>query len=109
MDLPKSIRIGYRDFAIEQWDSRHAVASSRYGECDKMNAVIRVDTQFGPIKAANTLLHEVMHAAWTMAGLDDSEEEERTVTSMSNVMTQVWRDNPDFVHFMSESLHGHGC
>lgn len=103
-DLPKSIRVGFRTFTVEQWDSRKAVAASCYGECDKLNGVIRVDTQFGPEKAANTLLHEVLHACWCIGYLDDEAKEEPVVGTLANQLTQVWRDNPEFVAFMSESL-----
>ena len=104
VNLPKSIRGGYRDFTIVEWNSREAVSASRYGECDKMQAIIRVDTQWGQVKAANTLLHEVMHAVYDISKLQDDDKEERIVAAISSQLTQVWRDNPEFVAFMSECL-----
>jgi hypothetical protein len=102
--LPKSVRIGYRDYTIENWASNMAAGAHRYGECDKMNGIIRVDTQFGPVKAANTLLHEIMHACCDIGEREDADNEERTVSVLAGTLTQVWRDNPDLVAFMSQAL-----
>jgi hypothetical protein len=105
MELPKSVRVGYRDFIVENWESRFAVASGRVGECDKMGGVIRVDTQYGPQRAALTLLHEVIHAIWDTAEMDELDLSEEVVVSvLAAQLTQIWRDNPDFVAFMSASL-----
>jgi len=102
--LPASIRVGYLDFAVEIWVTQHANAAGRYGECDKANAIIRVDTSYGPVKAASTLLHEVIHACFDVAGIEDTDSEERTVTHLSNQLAQVWRDNPDLVAYLSDAL-----
>lgn len=103
-DLPKSIRVGYRDYTVEDWPRQASGAAGRFGECDKVNAVIRVCTDHGAQKAANTLLHEALHAAWDVADLADSDLEEKAVTGLSNVLTQIWRDNPELIAFMSDSL-----
>jgi hypothetical protein len=104
MTFPKSIRIGYRDFAVEDWDTKHASSAGRYGECDKANAVIRIDTSYGPVKAVSTLLHEVMHGCYDIAGITDEDNEERTVTQLSNQMTQVFRDNPELLAYLKTAL-----
>lgn len=104
-DLPKSIRVGYRDYSIELWAANHAMSAGRYGECDKANAVIRIDVSYGAVKAASTLLHEVLHACCDVGQREDEDSEERTVSVLSNQLAQVWRDNPDFVAFMSDSLN----
>lgn len=104
MKLPTTVRIGYRDFAIEDWDTKQAASSSRYGECDKANAIIRVDTTYGPVKSASTLLHEIMHGCYDIVGLTDEDNEERTVTQLSNQMTQVFRDNPDVLAYLRACL-----
>lgn len=104
MDMPKTIRIGYRDFSVESWPSAIAMASDRLGECDKLNGILRVSDNLDGIKAANTLLHEVMHACWELAELDDKDEEEKTVGCLANQLTQVWRDNPKLVAFLNSQL-----
>lgn len=102
--MPKTIRIGYQDFAVEAWPHAIANASDRLGECDKLNNILRVSDSLNDRTAANTLLHEVMHACWYVAGLDGGDGEERVVNCMANQMAQVWRDNPKLVTFISAKL-----
>ena len=102
--LPTVVRVGYRDYAIIEWDRKDAASSDRYGECDKANAIIRVSTDYGALKAANTLLHEVLHACFDVAAIEGDDPEERTVTSLANVLAQVIRDNPDLVAYLTAAL-----
>jgi cob(I)alamin adenosyltransferase len=104
VNLPSSIKVGYRDFCVEEWAPSEAISSGRYGECDKANAVIRVTTIHGVDKAANTLIHEVLHACFDVAGIADEDAEERTVTHLANALTQVIRDNPDLVAYLTDAL-----
>lgn len=104
MDMPTKMRIGYRDYAVEVWPPNVACAARKYGECDSANSVIRIDTCYGPAVTAETLLHEVLHACYESGNIDGEDDEERTVSAMSKQLAQVWRDNPDFVAFMSEAL-----
>lgn len=101
-DLPKSVKVGYRDFTVEDWLKP---SIEHCGECDKNYAHIKVDTRFGAASSANTLLHEVFHAMWREADLP-TDIEEKAVTLMANQLCGVWRDNPEFVAFMSRSLAG---
>lgn len=103
-DLPKTIRVGYRDFAVKPMTAYEAQSVNRFGECDVRNGVIKVCTEYGAAKAANTLLHEVLHAAWFVGYLDGHTDEEPAVGTLANVLSEVWRDNPEFIAFMSESL-----
>lgn len=105
-DMPKSIRVGYREYTVEDWPSNQASAGGRWGECDRMNLVIRVRTDLAPSVRAEVLLHEVIHTAYYNAVLQKDDDEERVVETLGNQLTQIWRDNPEFVAFMSASLHG---
>jgi hypothetical protein len=104
MTFPKSIRIGYRDFAVEDWDTKHASVAGRLGECDRANAVIRIDTSYGPVQSAETLLHEVLHGCFGIAGIDEADSEERTVTHLSAQLAQVFRDNPELLAYLKTAL-----
>lgn len=104
MALPKSIRVGYRDYAVEGWLPALASANSRLGECDRINLVIRIRDDLKPAVAAEVLLHEVIHAAYHIGALESGDGEERVTETLGNQLAQVWRDNPEFVDFMSESL-----
>ena len=104
-DLPKSIRVGYRDFAVEAWDPLAASGAACFGEFASMQGVIRLRADLPPQELANTLLHELMHAMHFTGGIRGGEKsEEDTVVILANQLAQVWRDNPEFVQFMSEAL-----
>lgn len=104
--LPKHVRIGCFNFEIEQWTAQDASSSARYGECSIMVQRIRVDTQYGPVRAANTLLHEILHACSRLGGYDDIENpnEEQTVSQFTDTLLQVWQDNPDVMEWIGR--HG---
>ncbi len=97
MNLPKSIRIGFRDFAVIGVDN---MDPERFGECDVNRSIIRIANGYDNLRTANTVLHEVLHGAWSAARLADKESEEKAVTHLADVMTQVWRDNPDLVTYL---------
>lgn len=104
MDLPKSIRVGYRDYAVEPWSSVVASANGRLGECDRLNLIIRIRSDLNPMVTAEVLLHEVIHACYGNGVLEAEDSEERVTESLANQLAQVWRDNPHFVDFMSVAL-----
>jgi hypothetical protein len=101
--LPTKLRVGYRDYAVEDWASNLANVSDQLGECDRINCIIRIRTDLIPTVKAEVLMHEVLHAAYHMGSADNADEE-KLVSILGNQMTQIWRDNPDFVAFMSASL-----
>jgi hypothetical protein len=103
-DLPKSIRVGYSDFAVCEMSPLAATGKDVFGECDLTMAEIRIRADIGPQKMANTLLHETLHAAYYIGDLGRDDKQERIVTVLANVMSQVWRDNPELVAFINERL-----
>lgn len=107
--FPTTVRIGYRDYSIERWDPRLARANRSMGETCLLTAKIRIDAQlleFDPVEAANTLLHEIMHAAWLDGGLEDEDKQERTITVLANQLTGIWRDNPALVAWLDHNIGG---
>lgn len=102
--LPQSVRIGYRTYAVKAISPIAATSREMFGECDNCLGEIRIRADLDPVKQANTLLHEVLHACWYVANVDDGDNQERTVTALANILTQVWRDNPELVAFLAERL-----
>lgn len=102
--LPTSIRVGYRDYKISEYPARISEAEGNVGwHSGMLNEIaVRVDGQV-PSEQADSLIHEVIHACFQVGGLK-YDDEEKIVTILAHQLTQVWRDNPDFVAFMSESL-----
>lgn len=101
---PASIRVGYRTYDIEVWSAMVASAGDRLGECDNLCGTIRIREDLPMVKAGNTMLHEVMHACWYVASLEDDDKQERIVNTLANQLTQVWRDNPELVAWINARL-----
>ena len=64
------------------------------------NAVLVSPSQSG-VYLADTLLHEVLHAVWAVAGGWSWDiDEERVIYSMSTVLLDTLRRNPALVDFL---------
>lgn len=110
IELPKSIRVGYRTYIVEAWPAIEASGEGRFGEHSPLSGVIRVRDDLDPVEKANTLLHEVLHAAHFVGGIQGgNKSEEDTVIILANQLAQIWRDNPDWVAFMSAALNPKGA
>ncbi len=81
-----------------------ASARDVFGECCTSTGIIRVRTDLDPVKLANTLIHEVLHACFYIGDIEDDDKQERTVTILANQLTQVWRDNPELVAWINSRL-----
>ena len=103
-DFPTYLRVGPIVYRVVDWDYHAAHSVDRDGECDRANRIIRVREDLNGDDKARILLHEVLHACYSMGDLADGDAEEKVVTVLANQLAQVWRDNPDFVRFMSASL-----
>ena len=53
---------------------------------------------------AETFLHELLHAAFSVAGIHDKDSHERTVAALSTTLAGVIRDNPKIVDWLKEKL-----
>jgi hypothetical protein len=103
--LPAGVKIGAYDYTVLEWDHREARAAGRAGETDRMNKIIRVDMSFDE-RTAETLLHEVIHAAWYEWGLRKGDDEERCVEVLGFALATVARDNPDLFPWISKVIRG---
>jgi hypothetical protein len=105
VELPEKVKIALHDYRVEYWDPRDACAANRYGETDRNSKVIRIDTQYSPRKAAETLFHEIMHATWYEWTVRVGDEEERCVETLSSALCAVFRDNPGFLAWLDRALN----
>lgn len=102
--LPTSVKVGYRVYRIEVLHPVSAKARQLYGECSHMERVIRVDLAHGRREAANTLLHELLHAAFRGGNLEDKDDEERTVSTLADMLSAIWIDSPEVMAWISENV-----
>ena len=105
MNLPTKIKVACYDIAVEDWSKKEADAAGQYGEFSFQDLVIKVTTEGqANTTIADTFIHEIMHAVYCIYHIRDKDKEERTVTTLSTGMTQVYRDNPEVLQFIKEML-----
>lgn len=102
--LPTSIRVGFRHYTVIKWDQTDSFMTGSMGDHCSLQCKIRIANGLNPAQTANTLLHEVFHACYHYAELMDKDGEERIVSGMSNVLCQVWQDNPELIAFLDAAL-----
>jgi hypothetical protein len=103
--LPDTIRVGPYDMRLLPMDGSHADAAGVFGYFKRRDQVIAIDVSHVSSAAlADTLLHEITHAIWWVYGLEDKDEEERTVATLSTGWTQVYRDNPALLDWIRKAL-----
>lgn len=93
--LPSTLRVGAFDFKIEIWASTSAAANNRFGEFSAVEQTIRISEDIATRhKVAHTFIHEALHAAYWVYGVDDGDKEERIVSALSVGIVALFRDNP---------------
>ena len=105
MKLPKSIKVGYADISIIPMQQLEGLSHGIFGHFSVTELSIRIIQDLPVSQIANTLLHEVLHACYHVAGLEDTDEEERIVTCLANVYLNVMIDNPEYNKFMQRCLN----
>lgn len=93
--LPPYVRVGAHDWRIILWPANKAIGEARNGECCSAMQEIRIQESL-PTRytAVDVVLHEITHAVYWGTSLDDKDEEERIVESISMGLTGLFRDNP---------------
>ena len=111
--LPDMVRIGYKDVKIKyvRPDYKKWEMTDCFGEYDYRQNIIQVQHDLCGQEIANTLFHEIMHAAVQVAGLNQEkaplekpEHEEAVVNQLTNVMMGVFRDNLWVVDMLKNQL-----
>lgn len=72
------------------------------GLCDPGSQTIYLNTGLARDRVAMVLLHEVLHACWDAAELEDHSSEEDVVTRMARALFVTLRDNPSLVCYLMD-------
>ena len=111
--LPNHVKVGYKDIKIKyvRPDYKKWEMTDCFGEYDYRQNVIHVQHDLCGQERANTIVHEIMHAAVQVSGLNQEkaalekeEHEEAVVNQLTNVMMGVFRDNPWIVEMLKNDL-----
>lgn len=102
---PTTIRIGAHDYDVEPLPEEEAQQNQQYGDFSKWDETIRIRFNGSVWQIADTLIHEVLHALYYHYKISKKTGEEKTVSCLSSGITQVIRDNDDWVLWLSELLY----
>jgi len=111
--LPDNVRIGYKDVKIKyiRPDFKKWEMTDCFGEYDYRQNIINIQHDLCGQERANTIIHEIMHAAVHVSGLNQEkaplekpEFEEAVVNQLTNVMMGVFRDNDWLVDMLKNDL-----
>ena len=103
MKLPVKLKVGYRNYKIEDLPQHEADARGLRGTHLSHSGVIRIERGMDTEQQANTLIHEILHACWSQCHLDE-DIEEHTITVLTNQLTQVFQDNPEVTKYLRDAL-----
>ena len=113
-DLPKSVKIGYRDIEIEYVapDFKTDNLTDCYGEYRAREGKILVQQNLCGLEMANVVLHECLHAIAYGSGLNqangplkEDDGEELVVNQMTNYLIGMFRDNDWFLDFIKNNIN----
>ena len=107
--LKRKIKIGYEDLFIK----RIQFKDETLGEYDSDDKKIYIQKNLKGREEGNTFLHEVLHAGMEISGLSTDggplkshKQEELTVNALTNLLTQVIRDNKWFLPYLFGAING---
>ena len=112
--LPNKVKVGYKDIKIKyvRPDYKKWEMTDCFGEYDYRQNVIHIQHDLCGQERANTIIHEIMHAAVQVSGLNQEkaalekdEHEEAVVNQLTNVMMGVFRDNDWIVKMLKNDLN----
>lgn len=97
MFYPKHVKIGDNVYTIHLLPN---TVDDFYGKTLRIPERIYLNPQMSAITAADTLIHEIVHAIYTVNGLEDKEDEERVACVMGLWLPLVLRKNPEVLEFV---------
>ena len=107
--LKRKIKIGYEDLFIK----RIQFKDETLGEYSLDEKRIYIQKNLKGRDEGNTFLHEVLHAGMEISGLSSEggplknhKQEELTVNALTNLLTQVIRDNKWFLPYLFSAING---
>lgn len=105
--FPERVRVGVTTYSITRAEIESEEDSYCWGKADHPRSRIVIDSRLTIKNATTTLVHELMHCAIFMSGLDvkfhnaDFSEED-LVAGISNIWYGVMLDNPDLVRWLMQ-------
>ena len=89
--LPSKVYVLGHEYSIEQMSERLFKEREAYGDCDNEQKRIRIYCGVADSVIRDTLLHEVLHAAWNLSYLSN-EGEEKIVSRLATLLIGFFDD-----------------
>ena len=90
--LPNKAYVLGHEYAIEEMSERLFKEREAYGDCDNEQKKIRVYCGTTQSVTRDTLLHEVLHAAWALLYIQLRDEEEKIVSRLATLLIGFFDD-----------------
>ena len=97
--MPDQIKVGCHVYVVQRKTKQQM--PDCIGECDFDNLQISVRKSLRLSKAQETLLHEALHACTDPSLKEGKSREEDFVNTVSPVLLQVLKDNPELVKYLT--------
>jgi hypothetical protein len=96
---PKKIKVGPYNYTVKEFPKGE---TTNHGACVYIHQEIFINRNQSAERAADTLLHEVLHAIWDAAGLDQvpNLHEEVVVRAFATHLTDILTINPHLTEFI---------
>lgn len=97
--FPSKVKLGPYTYAVREFPDG---ASEDHGACVYSQQVIFLSKAQHAERAGDTLLHEMLHAVWDLAGLDSVPDlhEEVIVRAFATWLSAALKDNPAVTEFI---------
>lgn len=109
MNLPKKIKVGPFDYAVDDdlpalRKEMVALKAELLGWSDEITLRISINPEQAPGMLRDTLLHEVLHQVFNMTGQADEwgkEGAEEAILRLTPALLAVLRENPKVVDYLT--------
>ena len=96
--LPKRVKVGGITYSINK------IKMEDFGECHTDPPTINIKAKMKYSLQASTLVHELLHIAYTHAGIQLGDDEERIISGLENVLVPIIADNPDLWYWIIKAF-----
>lgn len=101
LDDLKKLKLGKSHYKVKNGGSPVDI----YGEINFRSKTLTLFPNNHPINDLDTLLHELLHAAWYYEKLPERPREESVVTALARGLAIILHDNPGLATLMENHLH----
>lgn len=104
--LPESIKVGHLEIEVISINQKEADSIGADGLFSYRHATMRINVDQHPSQVIETVLHECLHALWSVAAFNSKDEEEDHVTRLAPLLLTLFVDNPELFELMDRYIIG---